>query len=795
MDSDRLLTTAEAAKMAGVGVSAVQGWIESKALRAEKATSSGSRGSRPGWRIKESDLTEFNRQRLMSPANTAAVPPTMLLTDEDRRADALSLQVIWPDKNYAAPFTAALFDGYRDEFRAVTYTASMETIMGLLLKQGFGRVEVIFGNQDLLQGDKANPLLVQKAIEDLATHIFVGIGGSANPVTEKLREQQASGRLRLKAMAPGVVHSKYYLLQGEAGRRVLVGSANLSERAMSGKQGEILLAYDNHDFMWQTIERKYEALAALAEKAELTLRKEIKPAELVTFDDLPINHHVKEGKPVEVFLPAAAAAPGPDSEPAYLAARQANLSQVLGSTLSSNLKPNKDGVAQITPAVVRQVNRAAAALSLEPAVKPPPRLDLVKGRFIYNGREVQVSEDPDAVANDARTITQYFDMMQEFGPGAATMQRNYFGFMGWIFFSPFMSTARRERAKESPKNADFNLIALIYGPANSGKSGLVSFLQAAMFGDRTSYSDKGRVRFTPTDCAKQRKERGALPMFFDDVAGSRFANTRGGDTGGETIAKEYDQAQNEGNEYYPCLVVAMNADAREFSTQVRKRSLMVYANQCVPEDDAGLKARLDAAVLPLHNRISTAFYAEYLERMTRRISHIGDGQWMNFDYLLESTTLIRNILDENREQDKELPQWCEPVGWQQYDEAAWDLKRDQLRLQLSAETLTKDFPPARGRWTLRGNIIYLGVDDFRVAFKANEYPSQIVDLAACFGDVIGFNKDATVAMLKRGNGSFELPEIPPNEPPAPAAAPQPTGNDDSKPGLLTRLKRAIWYQP
>lgn len=110
-------------------------------------------------------------------------------------------------------------------------------------------VEVIFGNQDLLHGDKAHPLLVQKAIEDYTSHLFVGIGGSADPVTEKLREQQANGKLRLMAMAPGIVHSKYYPLQGAAGRRVLVGSTNLSERAMSGKQGELLLAYDNHDFI------------------------------------------------------------------------------------------------------------------------------------------------------------------------------------------------------------------------------------------------------------------------------------------------------------------------------------------------------------------------------------------------------------------------------------------------------------------------------------------------------------------------------------------------------------------
>ena len=125
---------------------------------------------------------------------------------------------------------------------------------------------------------------------------------------------------------------------------------------------------------------------------------------------------------------------------------------------------------------------------------------------------------------------------------------------------------------------------------------------------------------------------------------------------------------------------------------------MVYANQCVPEDDVQLKARLDAAILPLNNRISTAFYAEYLARMSQRITQIDAGQWMNFDYLLESTTLIQQMLDENRGPDDEMPQWCIPVGWQQYDEVAWDLKREQLRLQLAPETQAKEFPPATGQW-------------------------------------------------------------------------------------------------
>ena len=608
--------------------------------------SRGGKGGRPGYGIKESDLAAFNIRRALT-TNQAVAPSKMLLTPTDRRAEALSLQVKLPDLRKSLPFSTDLFDGYT-EFRAVTYTASLETIMKLLLKEQFERVEVIFGSAKLLEG-KEEPLLVQKAIDNIASKKFIGFGGGKNKLTRSLLEHQVSGRLRLGVMKPGIVHSKIYLLNGKQGNQVLVGSANLSERALSGKQGEVLTAYDNHDWYWNEMVELYEALAASAKESDLELKTEVKPASFLTADDLPAFSKVKEGEPVVYFVPAAAPEPvSADDDHTFLAEMDA-LRQALATPLASNLpRPNKDGEIVITPAVRRQVNRDVAALSLNPEVKRPAKVEFVGERFIYNGKPVEPPDDPQAVANDAWVITQYFNLMQEFGPDAAIMQRSYFGFMGWMFFTPFMSWARRERQKESPKNADYKLLALIYGPANSGKSGVVGFLQAAMFGDRTSFSDKGKPKFTPTDCRKLREWRGVLPIFFDDVAGYRFANTKNSETLGETIAKEYDQAQNEGNEFYPCLVAAMNIDAREFSTQVRKRCLMVYANESVPEDDAELKARLDAAVLPLHNRIGTAFYAEYLNRMGNRLRRLEPGQWMDFDYLLESTQLIRDMLDENR---------------------------------------------------------------------------------------------------------------------------------------------------
>lgn len=132
-----------------------------------------------------------------------------------------------------------------------------------------------------------------------------------------------------------------------------------------------------------------------------------------------------------------------------------------------------------------------------------------------------------------------------------------------------------------------------------------------------------------------------------------------------------------------------------------------------------------------------------------------------------------------------MPTWCRVVGWKRYNEDAWDLKRGQLRTQLDAETYTDTFPPSRGWWTVRGNTISLGVDDYRTTLQANEYPSQIIDDTACFAGVMGFDKNKTVEMLQRGDPAYELPNPPPVVEEPPSVEEQP------RPGIFTRLRQAL----
>ena len=61
---------------------------------------------------------------------------------------------------------------------------------------------------------------------------------------------------------------------------------------------------------------------------------------------------------------------------------------------------------------------------------------------------------------------------------------------------------------------------------------------------------------------------------------------------------------------------------------------------------------------------------------------------------------------------------------------------------------------------MQGNIIYFSVDDYRAGLEGKEYPSQIISQENCLTSVMGLNKDATVSMLKWGDGDYELPTPP-----------------------------------
>ena len=68
-----------------------------------------------------------------------------------------------------------------------------------------------------------------------------------------------TGQTRFRVLRKYIAHAKLYLLDNteDPYRRVIVGSANLSERAFSGRQPETLVAFDDDPEAWRHYTRMY----------------------------------------------------------------------------------------------------------------------------------------------------------------------------------------------------------------------------------------------------------------------------------------------------------------------------------------------------------------------------------------------------------------------------------------------------------------------------------------------------------------------------------------------------------
>lgn len=777
--------TEQAATEIGVSQMTINRWISEKRLKAHRPPSQPGERGRPGYIIAHADLIEASR-RVRFEETPPLAPMLTLDKAQAARDDALSLQVVWPLEGRAERYSPSILEGFTD-FRAVTYSASIPTALRLLERGDYERFEVVFGNEELLRASTVGAVITAQAgIEAGLYSEFLAIGGITDPRSRALLEGQERGIARFMVFDGGIVHSKYYLLARPGWQRVLVGSANLSQTAFSGKQGEILLAFDNDPFMWALVESKFSNLWHFAKP----LRLPDKPAKKIGIvpEETPAGRAVKElgdGGVLDLYVYQA----GNEPVTEYVSVETKQLRAVLGDTYDQLIDTPAKGPAKLTPATLRKVSNTLSRQTRESAIVKPHQLHYTGGRYIYDGQAVmRPPAEDDGVAQDAFAIRQYLDKFREFGRGHPELQRNYFAFMGWLYFAPFMPRLRaRLEAEGRVAKAESKLAAVIYGPPNAGKTGLTRFLLKSMFGPPQELSNKD---FTGSQVELRWKSSGYLPLFYDYIAADRFANPRGNKTPmGEIIVREYDKCHIRFPAGYPCLVAVANQESYDYSEAARERCFMVYAWPGLPGDVSELKARLSNETQALSNRIGQSFYAEYLYRMEERFA---GADLADFDYLRESTALIRDMLRETLLTDESLPGWAAAMPRIQYDDMAWDIQRKQLASRLRVETYTADCPPPVDRWTETADCLVVAVADYRQALKNYLLPQSILAIDQCFGGYLYLDKTKTLAFIRRcaEMRDYEFPAVDGVTAPD-AVAPPPAVEEPPRPGLFTRLKQAL----
>lgn len=124
----------------------------------------------------------------------------------------------------------------------------------------FDTVECVFGFEGILH-DFWDILACQKVLSET---ILMAVKGLDDDRKSFILEKVAKGTAKFYVVKDAIAHSKIYLLEGFGRKRVIVGSANLSERAFSGKQAETVVVFDDDERAWNHYEREYQSVRDMA---------------------------------------------------------------------------------------------------------------------------------------------------------------------------------------------------------------------------------------------------------------------------------------------------------------------------------------------------------------------------------------------------------------------------------------------------------------------------------------------------------------------------------------------------
>jgi phosphatidylserine/phosphatidylglycerophosphate/cardiolipin synthase-like enzyme len=141
-----------------------------------------------------------------------------------------------------------LISGY-SSLRVLTYSSSVPIINRAAEKMD--NLEVVFGRADIL-GEMGSYLYYQELlIKDLI---------SATRGKDHIKAKIDSGAIKLFVVQEIISHEKLFLLEGDAGTRVITGSANFSDRAFSGAQNESYVRFDDDESAWEHFNAAYEKI-------------------------------------------------------------------------------------------------------------------------------------------------------------------------------------------------------------------------------------------------------------------------------------------------------------------------------------------------------------------------------------------------------------------------------------------------------------------------------------------------------------------------------------------------------
>jgi hypothetical protein len=624
--------------------------------------------------------------------------PEDLAAGEVTSAAGSGLQAVFARFQRSEPFSHALFDGF-ERLRVLTYSASIPATVQML--ERFERVECVFGYEGILR-NLQDVFACQKMLGD---NLLTAVKGLPDLQQHRIVEAIAEGRIHLRVVREQVAHAKIFLLDGGGRRRVMVGSANLSLRALSGAQAETLLVFDEDPEAWDHFEAQYQSVRD-ASTTELSLPPLSEPE--LRVEELPLLRADPAAPSVTLFVGTEPEADGGRASIRVVERIAARLAPLV----DESLRPRK-GRITLEPKVVGRIVRLVRSHRATAEAAEPTWLSIERESrtVLLSGRQIPLDPKPAEVASDVACLLEYFaNFDRGFCGDVEAHKRNYFTFLSWLYAAPFLCDLRNHVLRAGGYIFDYPQFAILYGRSNCGKTLLVQTLLSSMFG---AWEFKEKESFTRSQLRDLLHAGRRYPVVFDDVERDRF----------RSHALEIIKDETLSLAEYPPVVLSMNADTQAFPSEVSKRCLMLYTNASVP-DEPELTRALSRSTHAIHSRLGTALYRAFLVRL---MEGLDAEDWDGLDLLHLSSRLLHDLFTEHAG-EAVVPAWCAPIRMDEYQGRKYEKVRTEL---------LKLWETNRKVWSVGHDEVVLSIEYVHDARAlAKEIPDHILGEGTKAGNVV-----------------------------------------------------------
>ena len=534
-----------------------------------------------------------------------------------------------------------LFKGF-DELHAITFSSGINFMYALL--EMFEKVEIVFGNEMVMSNSLQDIMAYQ-------SNLIERIRNEAGDRKQKLLDRIDDETVRLYVARQQLSHEKIYLLKSADGRkRVIMGSANMSYNAFSGKQRENISCIDDegaYDWYMHCFEELKEASTD-----EITHKAILTADSFENIDALPISESVKVRKTL-IVEPSTEA-----SDEVQFILDTHKLSKELAPTIPKGEK--KTGRIVIVPDMITRIRRTRS----DEVVKerelrseyPQLNVDVNERKVTLNGEKLDLSPSSSEIGSDVELFLKYMEGYSKFHGDYEGMQYRYFEFANWFFCSPFMATMRDMAARFDQNKLPYPVFGLVYGQSKAGKTSFLETLLKMMIGQKPKVSAPD---FTRSSIEGLKRTVQGAPIIVDDLTQTRFSQHAI-----ETI-KNDDFGISEHLTTYSAVVISANEDVKAVAPEVIRRTVICRVEAGLTNTEV-MKSNV---VRMVQQKIGTAFYREYLRRMLELIPDLiesmkSDDAESAPDILAVSSKVIVDILGQYY--PEQMPQYIRELSLEDY---------------------------------------------------------------------------------------------------------------------------------